>query len=111
MNEPFKCIILLLKSMALLSICAGLFGCVKTPQLSSNAQMVKLIMKAEPNSGCEEIGDVSTGNDWYRSATDVKVDLRNKAAGIGANVVSLDIVEKEDQLYGGSGRAFKCSVE
>lgn len=83
-------------------------ACVMTPQLSPAAANVKLIVKAEPSIGCKEVGAVTTGNNWFRENEHVNIQLRNLGAEKGANVVTLDVIEKEGNLYKGSGRAFSC---
>lgn len=87
---------------------AAASGCVQTPVLSPAANDVRLIIKAEPEKACKELGDVTTGNDWFRNEGDVKIVLRNKAAESGANVATLDVLKSDRNLVGGSGRAFKC---
>ncbi len=52
--------------------------------------------------------DVTTGNDWLRNEGDVKIMLRNKAATLGANIATLDVLKTSNNLVAGSGRAFKC---
>ena len=83
-------------------------GCVQTPVLSPAATNVRLVIKAEPDTACKELGDITTGNDWFRNEGDVKIVLRNKAAESGANVATLDVLKLEKNLVAGSGRAFKC---
>lgn len=83
-------------------------GCVQTPALSPSAEGVRLLVKAEPESTCRELGDVSTGNDRFMDEGHVKITLRNKAADKGANVATLDVLKQSGNLLGGSGRAFKC---
>ena len=98
--------------------CLGLSlgGCMKHPQQSEAAMNVKVLVKSEPVSGCKELGDVTTGNDWMGNVEDVKTYLRNAAAERGANVLTVDVIEKEKTggstaLYKGSGRAFLCQGE
>lgn len=81
-----------------------------TPQLTATGSSVKLLVKAEPSAGCKEIGAVTTGNNWFRENEHVNIQLRNLGAEKGANVVTLDVIEKDTQsnLYKGSGRAFSC---
>jgi hypothetical protein len=67
-----------------------------------------LLVKAEPDSNCTELGDVNTGNDWFKDEEDVKIRLRNRAAETSANVATLDVLKQDGDLVGGSGRAFKC---
>lgn len=93
-------------------VALSIFGCVKKPILSEGAINVRLLTKAEPIfEGCKEIGNVSTGNDWLREVGDVNTYLRNEAAQVGANVVVVDVMEKENNLYKGSGRAFNCTEQ
>jgi hypothetical protein len=86
----------------------GSFGCVTVPVLTQQGTEVRLLVKAEPDGQCNELGDVSTGNDWLRDEGAVKIMLRNKAAELGANVGTLDVLKTSGNLFGGSGRAFKC---
>ncbi len=97
-----------LGSLVLGSVVCSLVGCVQTPVLSPAAADVRLLVKAEPGATCKELGDVSTDNDWLRNEGDVKIRLRNKAAEMGANVATLDVLKSSGNLVGGSGRAFKC---
>jgi hypothetical protein len=69
---------------------------------------VKIIVKAEPDKACKELGDVDTGNDWLKNESLVKIMLRNQGGEKGANVVTLDVLKSDGNLVGGSGRAFKC---
>lgn len=87
-----------------------LTGCffTKKPELTAPAQEVRLLLKAEPGPECKEIGDISTGNDWYIKETDVKIVLRNRAAELGANFATWDMIKKNGRLLAGSGRAFTC---
>lgn len=91
-------------------VALSVVGCVKKPILSEGAINVRLLTKAEPvSSSCRELGNVSTGNDWLREVGDVNTYLRNEAAKVGANKVVVDVMEKESNLYKGSGRAFNCT--
>ena len=94
--------------IALTSCIGVLAGCVQKPVLSPAAADVRIIIKAEPETACKELGDVSNDNDWLHTEGDVKTLLRNKAAALGANVVTLDVLKTSGNLVGGSGRAFKC---
>ncbi len=84
-----------------------LAACAMTPTLAAGAG-VRLLVKSEPGTDCRELGDVSTGNDWYRDESHVKIVLRNQAAEMGGNVATLDVLKNDGKLIGGSGRAFAC---
>jgi hypothetical protein len=86
----------------------GASACVKSPTLSPEATSVRLRITSEPPRECKELGDLNTGNDWYRSEEDVKIVLRNKAAESRANTATLDVVKHSGNLLDGSGRAFEC---
>lgn len=99
--------IILISTAIIIAIC--FLGCVKQPILTEEATNVRLLTKAEPVSDqCREIGNVSTRNDWLREVGDVNTYLRNEAAALGANIVVVDVIEKKENLYKGSGRAFLC---
>jgi hypothetical protein len=82
-------------------------SCATAPILAEGKE-VRLLVKSEPDVSCKELGDVNTGNDWFKNIEDVKVVLRNKSAALGANVATLDVLENDGDLKKGSGRAFQC---
>ena len=63
---------------------------MKKPTLTDAGTSVRLLIKAEPAATCAEVADVNTGNDWFTDEAFVKVQLRNRAAELGANVATLD---------------------
>jgi hypothetical protein len=87
----------------------ALGGCMKVPVLSPSAEGVRVVVKAEPDAACKELGDVTTGNDWYKDESAVKIALRNQVAEKGGNLLALDVLKfPNGNLAGGSGRAFRC---
>lgn len=80
----------------------GLFGCAAKP--TEVGAQVELI-KDEPK-GCKFLGDIEATADFLTAdATSAKINLRNKGAEMGANVVVMDTVGPKNAL---SGRAFSC---
>jgi hypothetical protein len=91
-----------------LTLLVALCACVKHPVLSPAAENVRMLVKAEPESSCKELGSTTTGNDWFKTEEEVKIRLRNLAAEMSANVATLDVLKQDGSLWGGSGRAFRC---
>lgn len=88
--------------VGVLLIGLGLLGCAATPtQAGLNVELTK----DEPK-GCKFLGDIEASADFLTAdATSAKVNLRNKGAEMGANVVVMDTVGPKNAL---SGRAFSC---
>jgi hypothetical protein len=103
------------KSIPLICIVVSIYGCAimaPTPVLSAAGQNVRLIIN-DPPAECKEIGDIS-GSPTQGRLDIGKINLRNKAAEIGATHVRLDqaIQEVIPALGGGplrvNGTAYKC---
>ena len=88
-------------------------ACMSRPTLSPAAGQVQL-MKGDPPPGCRELGTAMGTS--MRSAGSVelpmeelefaKVDLRNKAAEMGANYVRMDAAAENGTTI--SGPAYRC---
>jgi hypothetical protein len=77
-------------------------GCATT--LSAGGQAVKL-EKSDAPSGCTEVGGVR-GDSASADLENAKNEMRNKAAGMGANYVRLEVLNTEHRFA--SGTAYKC---
>ncbi len=97
-----------MRATLLVTIVLSLAACVQHPVLSPAAKDVRLLVKAEPDTSCKELGDINTGNDWFKSEEEVKIRLRNRAGDMRANVATLDVLKSDGDLVAGSGRAFQC---
>jgi hypothetical protein len=75
-------------------------ACYSAP-LTEAGKTVQL-MKADPPSGCREVGSVSGRGD----DDEIKIAMRNYAAKLGGNYVRMETMDP--RLGTGSGTAFRC---
>jgi hypothetical protein len=72
--------------LALFALVPSVGGCAPIA-LTSQGRSVQL-MKADPPTGCKEVGSVS--GETTEASEGAKNDMRNKAAAIGANYVRIE---------------------
>jgi hypothetical protein len=86
-----------------------LFASCASSELSSQGKKVK-VMKNDPPSSCEELGEV-TGSSFWAKTENIKNDMREKASKMGANYVRLETVKMDKEANLMSGTAYKCPPE
>ena len=105
--------------MKITTICLSLLvlvSCQTTIPLKQG-KTVRRYYKTEPRGRCKHVGDIDfiCGSDtlfWFSQCKMRQAEnkLRNEAAKLGGNAVSVDRMAKlhDDILYEVSGRAYKC---
>jgi len=80
--------------------------------LSDSARAIS-VMKADPPSNCVEVGSmVGYGGGMFQKGNwldNSKIDLKNKAAELGANYIRLETINEYYRTT--SGTAYKCPTK
>jgi hypothetical protein len=84
-----------------------LSGC--TVVLSAAGKNVQL-MKDDPPRGCKEVGSVK-GVGINGALDEAKIDVRNNAAGMGANYVRWETLDQRGAAPVLTGTAYSCPSE